>query len=133
MAENSHFEETERYERRDLSPRAIALFAVGLAVVIGVVAAIVTVFQIYAGSRFARRQPRQRPPTVTRESTEPQLQVGGAAELRTMREAEERALNTYGWVDPQAGTVRIPIDRAIEILAQKGLPARQETKDQSQK
>jgi hypothetical protein len=133
MAENSHFEETERYERRDLSPRAIALFAVGLAVVIGVVAAIVTVFQIYAGSRFARRQPPQRPPTVTRESTEPQLQVGGASELRTMREAEERALNTYGWVDPQAGMVRIPIDRAIEILAQKGLPARQETKDQSQK
>jgi len=133
MAENSNFEESAGYERRDLSPRAIALFGVGLAVTLVVVTAAVTVFQIYAGSRYAGRQPPQRPPVVTPEPTEPRLQVGGASELRTMREAEERSLGTYGWVDPQAGTVRIPIDRAMEILAQKGLPARQETKGKSQK
>ena len=133
MAENSHFEETAGYERRDLSPRAIALFGVGLAVTLGVVTAAVTIFQIYAGSRYAGRQPPQRPPAVTPEATEPRLQVGGATELRTMREAEERTLATYGWVDPQAGMVRIPIDRAMEILAQKGLPARQETKRRGQK
>lgn len=132
MADDPHLEEAAAggYERRDLSPRAIALFGVGLAVTVGVVAAVVTVFQIYAGSRYAGRQPPQRPPAVTRESTEPQLQVNGASELRTMREAEERTLNTYGWVDPQAGTVRIPIERAMEILAQKGLPARQENQRQ---
>ena len=133
MAENSNLEEAPGYERSDLSPRTIALFGAGLAVVLGVAAAAVTVFQIYAGSRYAGRQPPQRPPTVTRESTEPQLQVNGASELRTMHEAEERTLGAYGWVDPQAGTVRIPIDRAMEILAQKGLPARQETKGKNQK
>jgi hypothetical protein len=133
MAENPHVEEAAGYERKDLSPRAIALFGVGLAITLVVVTGVVTIFQIYAGSRLAGRQPPQRPPAVTREPTEPQLQVGGASELRTMREAEERTLGTYGWVDPQAGTVRIPIDRAIEILAQKGLPARQETKSKSQK
>jgi hypothetical protein len=31
-------------------------------------------------------------------------------------------LNTYGWVDKNAGKVRLPIDRAMDELAQKGLP-----------
>ncbi len=33
-------------------------------------------------------------------------------------------LNSYGWVDPDKGTVRIPIDQAIDIVAQKGLPSK---------
>ncbi|HEY6199544.1 MAG TPA: hypothetical protein VI231_13105, partial [Candidatus Binatia bacterium] len=89
-------------------------------------AGIVTLFQLYAGSRFARRQAPRPPLVVTREATEPQLQVNAPSELRTIREAEDRMLNSYGWVDPQGETVRIPIDRAMEILAQKGLAARQQ-------
>ena len=37
---------------------------------------------------------------------------------------EEQTLNSYGWVDQQAGVVRIPIDRAMDLLAQRGLPTR---------
>ena len=33
-------------------------------------------------------------------------------------------MHSYGWVDQQAGVVRIPIDRAMELLAQRGLPTR---------
>ena len=33
-------------------------------------------------------------------------------------------LTTYGWVDKNAGTVRIPIDRAKELLLERGLPVR---------
>jgi hypothetical protein len=33
-------------------------------------------------------------------------------------------LATYDWVDQKAGTVRIPIDRAMELIAQRGLPMR---------
>jgi hypothetical protein len=121
------------YERRDLSPRSIALFGAALAIVIVLSAGIVTLFQLYAGSRYARRQAPRPPLAVTREATEPRLQVNAPNELRTMREAEERTLNSYGWVVPQTETVRIPIERAIEILARKGLPAREETKGKSQK
>src|SRR4051812_35866992 len=120
----------EGYERRDLSPRGIALFGVGLAITIGVVVAIVTLFQTYAASRYTKRQPSRPPFMVTRESTEPRLQVNGPAELRTMRAAEDRMLESYGWVDKQAGVARIPIDRAMELLAQKGLPARKEGKSE---
>lgn len=37
---------------------------------------------------------------------------------------EEAVLNSYGWVDRKAGIARIPINRAIAIVAAKGLPSR---------
>ena len=126
MAENGTAKEGAGYERKDLSPRAIALFGAVLSIVIVLSAAIVTLLQLYAGSRYVRRQAPRPPLAVTREATEPRLQVNAPSELRTMREAEDRMLKSYGWIDPQAETVRIPIDRAMEILAQKGLPARQQ-------
>ena len=43
-------------------------------------------------------------------------------DLADMREAERRALTTYGWVDQQKGIVRIPIDQAMKLTLQKGLP-----------
>jgi hypothetical protein len=33
-------------------------------------------------------------------------------------------LKSYGWIDRDKGVVHIPIDRAIEILAERGLPVR---------
>jgi hypothetical protein len=55
---------------------------------------------------------------------QPRLEIGEHSDLERKRRAEEAILNTYGWVDRKAGIVRIPIDRAIELLAQRGLPAR---------
>jgi hypothetical protein len=45
-------------------------------------------------------------------------------DLKRERAAEEQFLNSYGWEDKQKGTVRIPIDKAIDLLTQKGLPSR---------
>jgi len=55
---------------------------------------------------------------------EPRLQVNGPQDLAAMREAEDRVLTQYAWVDPDHGIIRIPIDRAIGLLAQEGLPYR---------
>jgi hypothetical protein len=33
-------------------------------------------------------------------------------------------LATYDYIDQKAGTVRIPIDRAMDLIAQRGLPVR---------
>jgi len=38
--------------------------------------------------------------------------------------AEEQKLASYDWVDQKAGTLRIPIDRAMDLVAQRGLPVR---------
>lgn len=52
----------------------------------------------------------------------PRLQAAPEDELRALRAQEQTTLRTYGWVDPQRGTVRIPIDRAETLLLQRGLP-----------
>jgi hypothetical protein len=45
-------------------------------------------------------------------------------ELQELRAAEDAVLRSYSWVDRAGGIVRMPIDRAIDLLAERGLPAR---------
>ena len=42
--------------------------------------------------------------------------------MRSYAESQEKLLNTYGWIDRQNGIVRLPIDRAMELLLERGLP-----------
>jgi hypothetical protein len=44
--------------------------------------------------------------------------------LRDLRAQEEAVLNSYGWVDPEKKVARIPIERAMELLAQEAREAR---------
>lgn len=55
---------------------------------------------------------------------EPRLQVNAPEELQQFHEQEDKTLDTYGWVDKNAGLVRLPIDKAMDIMAQKGFPTR---------
>ena len=57
----------------------------------------------------------------------PQLLVNEPMNLATQREREHQMLTTYGWVDQNAGTVRIPLEKAKELLLQRGLPVRGQT------
>jgi hypothetical protein len=59
----------------------------------------------------------------TGEYPAPRLQADPARELKKMKAEDLGRLNAYGWVDRKASVAHIPIDRAIEILAEKGLPA----------
>lgn len=59
--------------------------------------------------------PQQPPP-------EPRLQISPNDDMRKMREDEDRALEQAAWVDRQQGTVRLPIDLAMEVMISKGLP-----------
>jgi cytochrome c oxidase cbb3-type subunit III len=52
-----------------------------------------------------------------------------ASELLEMRETEEAVLHSYGWVDRPAAVIRMPIDRAMELLVEHGLPARVQPPD----
>jgi len=54
----------------------------------------------------------------------PQLQVEPRADIGRYYSSQQQILNSYGWVDKQNGIVRIPIDRAMQLTLQKGLPAR---------
>ena len=62
--------------------------------------------------------PRQLPPG-------PRLQTDPQRDLKERLDAEHAILQSYGWVDQGAGIARIPIGRAMQLLAERGLPARQ--------
>jgi hypothetical protein len=55
---------------------------------------------------------------------EPRLQTDPRDDLASMRRNEDRALTSYGWVDRNAGVVRIPIDVAMRLTVERGLPSR---------
>ena len=54
----------------------------------------------------------------------PNLLTNEPANLKNFRASEDTALTSYGWIDRNAGTVRIPIEKAKELLMEKGLPSR---------
>jgi len=56
------------------------------------------------------------------EFPEPRLIVTPAVDLEKLRAHEDEELKSYGWVDRGSGIVRIPIDRAMELIVQRGLP-----------
>jgi len=125
----------EEFEREDLSPKGIYLFLVGL-VVLCVVAyfavdGVYTVMDAY----MRKHQPALNPlvtsanpntrvvtQTDVRSFPEPRLETDERNEIYNFRLQEEQKLHSYGWVDQNAGIVRIPIDRAMELIAQRGLP-----------
>jgi hypothetical protein len=53
----------------------------------------------------------------------------GNQDLADLHAREELLLDHYSWVDRSQGKVRIPIERAMELIAQRGLPvaAKQES------
>lgn len=115
------------HEERDVSAAPIALSAVVLAAVCaGAFLAMWLLFGVFA-DREARRSPPASPLAATygpKEPPAPRLQPNPIADLEIMRARDHAALSGYAWVDRDAGVVRIPIERAIELLAARGLPVR---------
>jgi hypothetical protein len=111
------------YERRDLSPRVIGLFLAGLVLATGLVLLLIWgLFDHYAARQMRADIPPSPLAEVRQIPPDPRLQVNGPADLAAFRAKEEAELKSYGWIDRQAGTVRIPIDRAMDLLLQRGLP-----------
>jgi hypothetical protein len=107
--------------------RPIAMLAVGLAMLTGV--ALLSMGWLF--NHFAARQAKldvpPSPLAVTRERPPgPPLEVTLDQVLGQVRADEATLLHSYGWVDQQAGVVRIPIDRAMTLLIERGLPVRTE-------
>jgi hypothetical protein len=110
------------HERSDLQPRAIAFFGIGLAATV-IVCLILAVWLFdYFASRAAKQDVPPWPLAKIEAPSEPRLQVFAPKDLAAFRAAEEKILDSYDWVNRQAGTVRIPIDQAMRLLAERGLP-----------
>jgi len=55
---------------------------------------------------------------------EPRLQTTPWADMRRFREDESKRLHAYGWVDEKTGVGHLPIERAKELLLERGLKSR---------
>jgi hypothetical protein len=114
------------HEVGDVSIRALITAAVGLiALCLVVMFILAEMMQGYA--RRDKQLESLRPALFS--DTEglypgPNLQDNPTAEMIKMRTDERRSLGTYGWVDRNDGVARIPIERAMDLLVAKGLPAR---------
>lgn len=51
----------------------------------------------------------------------PRLQTNPSQDLVNFRAQEDRKLNTYYWIDRQQGIVHLPIEQAMQKLAEQGI------------
>lgn len=60
---------------------------------------------------------------LTQQFPTPRLQTDdGMQDLANLHAREDLLLDHYTWIDRSQGKVRIPIERAMELIAQRGLP-----------
>jgi hypothetical protein len=112
------------HEPIDIKLRGFAAFLVAFAI-LAVVVHFVLDAMMSRFSRDAERIERARPELLNDEEGQfpsPKNQVAPRADLVQLRERERAVLTSYDWVDKKAGIARIPIDRAISILVERGLP-----------
>jgi hypothetical protein len=107
------------HEQREVSVRfiVVSLFTLLIGAFL-VCLLVVGIFQYFHTTYIPPQSTQVQPqlPPQPRVEEKPYLQ------LQNLRTLEDHVLNTYAWVDQNQGTVRIPVDRAIDMLAQKGLP-----------
>jgi hypothetical protein len=114
------------HETRDAPVVPVVLGVVVLLVGLGVT---VLVSTWLAGAWIGRPMSLSQPtglatPVAPPPPPEPRLEEQPGAQLREVRAAEDAILSSTAWVDRQDGIARIPIDRAIDLLAANPPPAR---------
>ena len=126
------------FERRDIGVAGIIYFFAGLAAATLIIHFLLAGLYDFLDKREKAQQPPVNPlitnvPADTRQIPfnypekafpTPRLERDERTQLNDIRMAEEQKLSSYDWVDQKAGRVRIPIDRAMELVAQRGLPVR---------
>jgi len=114
---------TPGHETRDVSVRPIVLISTGV-----VVASLFFMAAMWLLINLsAIRQAEQSPPSnplaalAPQEPPQPRLQTHPLLDLRELRQRESDFLNHYSWVDKNTGVVRIPIERAMDLIAERGV------------
>jgi hypothetical protein len=127
------------FEREDLGSRGVFAFMIGLAVVGVVIYFIISSMYSFL-DKYERSQMATASPLVTskgamsrvvtqdymdqrfKENGAPMLETNERGQFRDFLMNQENQLNSYGWVDERAGVAHIPIERAMELTVQRGMP-----------
>jgi hypothetical protein len=113
-----------RYEKTDATVRPlyqflfwISVITVLTAVLAGLILRGLESWRDQASTRAPMAQPQeaQQPPA-------PRLQIREPMDLASFRKEEAEILSSYGVVDREKGVYRIPIEEAIKLTLERGLP-----------
>ena len=116
-----------RHEESDVDAGAVFGFATGLVVVVVAASLLVWLLFAHLSTRAAISAGPQYPlgaDLAQRLPPEPRLQTAPRQAMQELRREEDQTLRSYRWVDRTTGVVRIPIDEAIRLTLERGLPAR---------
>ena len=115
-----------QYEHTDIDPAIGYNFAIWLAVAMILSLGIVYgTFWLFEGQQQAA-DVRQFPLAAgqPKEPPSPRLQTQPFKDVYLLKQGQNEHLDSYGWTDKASGLVHIPIDRAIDLTLEHGLPAR---------
>lgn len=119
-----------RYEHSDARMRPLVLFAIGLTLLI-IGSLVVSAWMASSFEEEIRQAETPNPLRDFRESPDgPTLQARPTEELVDHRRHEEEVLTSFDWIDPPNGVVRIPIELAMQIVAERGLPELEHAEDE---
>jgi hypothetical protein len=109
-----------KHEDRDMDVKAVLGFGVALS--LGLVVVHFICVGVYHWLAVRPEGDHASSPLASTRQTYsgPRLLVNQAQDMDDLRAKEDALLDHYGWVDRGHGVVRIPIDRAMELLAQHG-------------
>jgi hypothetical protein len=109
------------HEQSEVSVRLIVVSLAFLAVTtLLVLLLVVGIFRYFYRSYSTEEAIKQTQPVIP---PEPRIEVAPYEQYQQLRVQEDHILNSYAWVDKDSGVVRVPIDRAIDLLSAKGLPS----------
>jgi len=109
----------------EIHVRAIFGVLAGLALLVALSFAGMWTFAKVLKTRSVARDPEPLPvaeANAPRPRPRAALQADPTADMAKFAKEEEAAVTSYAWVDRDAGVARIPVTRAIEIVAERGLP-----------
>lgn len=115
------------HQTGDISHERTDVDVIGVFLLIGVLLLLLAICLFGVGGlvRFLSAH-RPRPLTVTSRSAgsfpQPRLQSVPGVDLSKDEGAQQHELNSYGWTDRAKGVAHIPIDRAMQLLIERGLP-----------
>ncbi len=113
------------HETRDLNVRAVSWFALGLVMAFVVIsAAVIGLYKVFEHRHPSPDAPSRIALYPHMIVPQPLLETHPAVDLEQFQTVEAAKLNSYGWVDKPAGVIRIPIERAMDLIVQRGLPTR---------
>ena len=119
------------HEESDVDVRTI----IGYGIALAVVAVVVHLFLWWLQSLYATQTERAqtiRYPLAAGQQDQlppaPRLQDNPQQDLRDLRGRQQSLLDGYGWVNKEAGVARIPIEEAMRITVERGLPSREAPK-----